>query len=179
MNLKLLESMAHSHVHNYVIPGLTSSLIGGNGHGMVRMFSQERSHEEPITPHSHRFDFQCFVLEGIVWNRIWTKQTTGDLYQCSVLEHHGMFGDQTQQSILESAKWHYTQTQYKKGEMYEMTHDQIHSIFFGKGAKVLFIEGPNKAPISLVLEPVVDGEVIPTFRVEPWMFRKDSGTASP
>lgn len=33
-------AMSHSHVHNYVIPGLTSSLIGTPNHkGSVRLFS--------------------------------------------------------------------------------------------------------------------------------------------
>lgn len=65
-------SLTHSHVHNYVIPGLTSSLIGEQSpHGSVRVFQCLRDHQEVITPHSHRFDLTCIVLRGSVMNRIW------------------------------------------------------------------------------------------------------------
>ena len=173
LDTALIKSMANNHVRDYVIPGLTSSLVGGDGHGMVRLFTQERMHEEPITPHSHRFDFQCLVLEGEVWNRIWTKSPDGDMYQESILDHHGHFGDQTRRAEVNRDRWKFKQTIYKKGEMYSMKAEHIHSIFFSKGAVVLFFEGPNRFSGSSVLEPVSNGRVIPTFKVEPWMFKKD------
>lgn len=33
--------MKHSKVNNYVIAGLSSSLVGGEGNGCVRLFEQE------------------------------------------------------------------------------------------------------------------------------------------
>ncbi len=169
----MLKTMRRSRVHDYVIPGLTSSLIGGEGCGMVRMFSQEREHEEPITPHSHRFDFQCLVLAGIVHNRIWYQGQYGDEYQATELEHHGMFGDQTRELTKEISKWSFKQSIYKKGDVYSMKAEDIHSIYFSKGAEVLFFEGPSKQSVSTILEPVSGGRVIPTFKVEKWMFRKE------
>jgi len=172
LDIDLIRSMQRSRVGNYVIPGLSSSLIGGEGHGLVRMFTQSRSHEEPITPHSHRFDFQCLVLSGHVLNRVWIPDEKGDEYQCTTLEHQGSFGDQTRKAGWKIGRWSYVQTQYKEGQLYSMKAEQIHSIYFSKGAEVLFFEGPSKGMFSSTLEPVVDGEVIPTFKVEPWMFRK-------
>jgi len=182
LNLDLLKAMSYSHVHDYVIPGLTSSLIGGNGHGMVRMFSCEREHEEPITPHSHRFDFQCLVLDGSVRNRIWTQvpimmEEKGDLYQQTILEHHGNFGDQTKEVKKEISRWMYTENKWIRGQLYWMKSSQIHSIYFSRGARVLFFEGPAYSMKSSMLEPVSGGRVIPTFRVDPWMFRKEDGEA--
>ncbi len=62
---------------------------------------------------------------------------------------------------------------YSADEWYSMQADQIHSISFAKGTKVLFFEGPTISDQSLILEPFVDGEDIPTFKVEPWMFRRE------
>jgi hypothetical protein len=73
-NIEMLLAMAHSPLRNYAIPGLTSSLIGQkSGTGCIRLFENSRDHQENITPHSHRFDFQCWVLAGHVVNRVWIK----------------------------------------------------------------------------------------------------------
>lgn len=173
LDVELIKSMARSQVRDYVIPGLTSSLIGGDGKGMVRLFSQERTHEEPITPHSHRFDFQCAVLKGEVRNRIWRVDIDGDEYQETVLEHHGQFGDQTRRRAIGIDRWSFTESTHVAGTSYGMRAEQIHSIYFSKGAEVLFFEGPSYSMNSAMLEPVSGGRVIPTFRVDPWMFRKD------
>lgn len=173
---KLTDGMKYNPVSNYVIPGLTSSLIG-DGHlkGRVRMFEQSRTHEEPIVPHSHRFDFVCLVLAGSVKNRIWSVSMlkTADHYMCTTLRHMNV-GFGTQEKITKTQKagqYSFEEWEFRAGQFYEMTHDQIHSIYFSKGAKVLFFEGPQKADHSVVLEPIVDGNVIPTFRVDDWMFQ--------
>lgn len=174
LDVELIKSMARSQVRDYVIPGLTSSLIGGDGKGMVRLFSQEREHEEPITPHSHRFDFNCLVLSGSVRNRVWSVNVDGDQYQETLLEHHGQFGDQTRRKAVGVERWAYREALYVEGEMYVMRAEQIHSIYFSRGAEVLFFEGPSHSSSSVILEPVSGGRVIPTFRVDPWMFRKET-----
>jgi hypothetical protein len=53
-----------------------------------------------------------------------------------------------------------------------MRYNEIHSIKFSKDAIVLFFEGPTVTDSSFVLEPVVEGEYIPTMTTEPWMFRR-------
>lgn len=66
----MIEEFLHSRVDNYAgIPGLTSWMIGTSPNGgKIRMFHSYRDHDEFITPHSHRFDFECLVVEGEVEN---------------------------------------------------------------------------------------------------------------
>lgn len=169
---------AHSPVKNYVIPGLTSYLVGAEllAHrtlGCVRLFMQEIHQQGSITPHSHRYDFHCVVLDGWVENRVWKKtedQKLGDLYQLSQLtmEHMGKYKSHP----VGTDYWVYEDKTYLAGDTYSMADHEIHSIVFSKGAKVLFFEGPSKHNASAFLEPVVDGEVIPTLKIEPWMFKR-------
>ncbi len=177
IDLTFIDKMKHSPVRNYAIPGLTSWLIGApSKHGCVRLFECSREHHEPITPHSHRFDFECLVLAGSVRNIIWTEVATprcGDLFMESRLVYRGGIGHYetergTSQLYLGSPYL------YKAGDRYSMKADEIHSIYFSRGAKVLFFEGPTIADSSLILEPYVDGEVVPTFKVEPWMFKREA-----
>jgi hypothetical protein len=176
-NLKKLLAMAHSPVKNYIIPGLTSSLIGGQPgiDGCVRLFQCERDHQENITPHSHRFSFQCWVIEGTVTNRIWQPASAHamevDQYAMTTLKFDGM--GNYERDITTRHRFHYQDYEYVSGECYSMTATQIHSIRFSRGAVVLFFEGPQERENSVILEPIVDNEVIPTFKVEPWMFKRN------
>lgn len=167
-----LESMKHSPRHNYVIPGLTSWLISDpSPHGCVRMFECSRDHEEPILPHTHRFNFSCIVLNGKVRNRIWSPNALGDEYQVSEVTYEGIMG-QHQKFPQHIGKFLFMEREYREDDEYEMSSGEYHSIYFRKGTKVLFFEGPSDPDEkSLILEPVVDGEVIPLFRTDPWMFR--------
>lgn len=178
MNLDILLVMKHSPIHNYGgIPGLTSWLIGAPHptKGTVRLLECERNHQEPITPHSHRFDFHCVVLTGIVTNIVWTleeKETTeNDLYERALLLYKGAPG-QYEMSKRGQAYYSSHATTYWPGMTYSMEANDIHSIFFTKGTSVLFFEGPQTMDSSVILRPVVDGETIPTFKVEDWMFRR-------
>jgi hypothetical protein len=167
-----LQSMKHSPIQNYGgIPGLTSWLIGApSEQGLVRLMECSREHQEPIIPHSHRFDFHCVVLAGFVRNIIWEPCVKGDEFQASVLTYSGEPG-KYRKTACASQLWAATTRAYAAGDEYGMTADQVHSIFFSRGASVLFFEGPKVSDTSIILEPVVDGEVIPTFKVEPWMFK--------
>lgn len=171
-----IKKMAHSPLHNYIIPGLTSWLVGPaptKEHGGVRLFTCSREHQEAIVPHSHRFDFQCVVLEGQVTNCIWTPTASeehGDVFRVADLMYEGQPGKYA--STFSSIR-RYTSVPetYNQGDTYSMKHDEIHSIFFGRGAKVLFFEGPTVTHATKILEPYVDGFHIPTFEVRPWMFQ--------
>ncbi|MCY1166567.1 hypothetical protein D9M73_65090 [compost metagenome] len=177
-DIVMLRGMCHSPVRNYVIPGLTSYLIGQPSEtGTLRFFHNARDHQEAITPHSHRFDFQCLVLKGEVQNRVWTRlpiesMQRGDSYMVSELRYRNGIGKyrKTEQG---HSRWAYADSHYGAGDWYSMSADQVHSINFGAGTEVLFFEGPTVSDWSVVLEPYVDGETIPTMKVEPWMFRKD------
>lgn len=168
----LLGRMAHHRLDNYIIPGLSSSLIGGESKGTVRLFECSRAHEENITPHSHRFDFQCLVLEGSVTNIVWTpasEREDGDFYAGAVLRYRGAPGEY-QKSPGDVGRYKATPNAYEAGDWYGMSHDEIHSIYFSRGAKVLFFEGPQISNETVILEPWVNGALAPTFEVKPWMF---------
>jgi len=178
--INTLNAMKHSPIRNYVIPGLTSWMIGekASDGSCVRLFECERNHVEPIVPHSHRFDFACHVLEGVVTNRLWRKddEPTGkrhfDAYTAISLKYLGEVGNYSR-SVIGVDEWCYQDRTYKAGERYSMKANEIHSIYFSKGAKVLFFEGPTETDSSVVLKPFVDGETIDTFKVESWMFKKE------
>jgi hypothetical protein len=176
--LRLLSEMTRSPVNNYVVPGLTSSLVGGEGKGSIRLFTNDRDTREWITPHSHRFDFACQVLEGDVENILFVLDETGEakgsvnLYAEGVLSpvdgglgkynvHHGDVG----RSYIESRQV------YGTGEIYSMRATEIHSIRFSRGAKVLFFEGPNVSTSSVFLEPFSNGRTVETFETKKWMFK--------
>lgn len=172
--LSALRPLLHSPVRNYVVPGLTSWLIRESAEGTIRLFHSERTHEEPIAPHSHRFDFTALVLRGSVRNRIWFPRGVneiGDLFRATTTTYNGRIGDHTKRSYV-NRRYVFMENTYRAGETYSMDAADVHSIFFERDTWVLFVEGPQKSDKSVVLEPVVDNELIPTFRVEPWMFRR-------
>lgn len=167
----ILDSMKRSTLANYIVPGLSSSLVGGESKGCVRIFEASRSQLADITPHSHRFAFACLVLRGLVVNRVWEQAFDGELFQLSSLTYGGKPGEYTQEPG-EPGNWWYTETKYRAGEWYHMTARELHSIEFSADAIVLFFEGPQETERTAILEPFSDGKVIPTFKVEPWMFEK-------
>ena len=177
-NLEHIRKMAHSPVYNYAIPGLSSWLLGKpTPDGCVRLFLCERTHHEPIIPHSHRFDFQCLVLRGEVCNVTWEEAeegcNTADDFVVSTLTYGGEPGTYTQTLDPVPKRYKHKMHAYGEGEWYGMKHNEIHSIYFARGTAVLFFEGPNWTNETLILEPYVNGERVPTFKVEPWMFKKD------
>ena len=177
IDLGMLRKMQRGMVRNYVVPGLTSWLIGAkHDGGCVRMFHSQREHQEPITPHSHRFDFQCLVLSGRVRNRKWTRvyDPRADLYGASILRCNAM-GDY-EKVYDHKDRYAFADEIFSAGEWYSMRAEEIHSIYFGSQTEVLFFEGPKKTDMSVILEPYVDGCVVPTFEVRPWMFRRDAPT---
>lgn len=172
MLLEQVLAMANNPVRNYAIPGLTSWLVGDGGRsGCVRLFHCERNHQEAITPHSHRFDFTAMVLQGQVINRVWTENSKGDLFHESDEEYLGEFG-KFKTTTLGQSYYSFEDTKFFEGDQYFMASHEIHSIFFAKDTYVLMFEGPAVTTSSIVLEPVVDGKRIPTFKTEEWMFQR-------
>jgi hypothetical protein len=166
-------TMAHSHVHNYVIPGLTSSLIGEPGpHGCVRLFRCSREQQESVTPHSHRFNFNCMVLRGRVTNRIWREHAGGDAYQTMHLDFDGDIGKHVKREG-DVGFWVFKDQTFEAGQTYSMPAEEVHSIRFSRDAAVLFFEGPALSNSSIAIEPYVKGCRVPTSDVLPWMFKRD------
>lgn len=166
---EILQQTKINGLQNYVIPGLSSHLIQN---GKVRLFENERTHQEPITPHSHRFDFACLVLSGEVCNIEWreTTEDEGDLFAISELSYFGEIGEHAKNTI-EHSFWYNKPKFYEAGDIYFMRSTEIHSIQFGRNTKVLFFEGVDKSNKSVILEPVVGGKVIPTYQKLDYMFQ--------
>jgi hypothetical protein len=170
--LKMLEAMKHSPLHNYAgVPGLTSWMIGTGAKGNVRLMECSREHHEAIIPHSHRFSFVCQVLAGTVMNVLWEPNDEGDEYAVTEMLYDGAPGSYTRASV-ERGLYRARKDVYTEGDTYSMEADQVHSIFFSRGAKVLFLEGEQTTTCSVILEPVVNGVIVPTFDVKEWMFLK-------
>lgn len=168
---RIVGEMKSDKLSNYIIAGLDSYLLNN---GRVRLFECSRDHQDVVTPHSHRFDFVCLVLSGVVTNRVWTecgehKAFGGDFFESSTLTYKGKVGNY---AIKAEGRgfWTYTDRRYGEGETYSMTADQVHSIRFSRGAVVLFFEGPTISDNSMMIEPVVNGVKIPTHVTSYYMF---------
>jgi len=173
-SVQLLRNLAHSPLRNYAIPGLTSHMVGTpTADGTIRLFESTREHQEPIAPHSHRFNFECLVLRGQVRNRIWrpVRGGEGDPFSMTKQTYLGKPGEY-ERADWGVGHWAYADHCYEAGQIYSMEAKQVHSIFFSRGALVLFFEGPQIIDHSVYLEPYAYGERVPTMRVEPWMFQR-------
>jgi hypothetical protein len=170
-------TMARSRVANYATPGLNSWLVGGEGRGKVRLFKSDRDTREVITPHSHRFNFTCLVLEGevtnIIFEHVYGERPGANAYAMGKLKavegglgHYVYEPGEVERWFIEKA------TTYKAGDTYKMSYPEIHTIRFGRGACVLFFEEPELTQVSTVLEPWSNGKRVPTFMTHPWMFDK-------
>jgi hypothetical protein len=174
--LDAIEPMKNNRLGNYIIPGVASHLIGGGDHGKVRLFSAARSARDFVTPHSHRFDFTCLVLSGVVRNTIYHPSGSHIEPWCmstidQVCGENGL-RDYVHTRSEGPSYWLPVTTTYREGDTYAMQHDEIHSIQFDRGTQVLFFEGPQVTAVSCMLEPWVDGQCVPTFKTESWMFRR-------
>lgn len=178
--VSILSEMSHNELNNYIIPGLSSSLISGEGYGKIRLFKAVREMHYFVTPHSHRWNFAALVLKGKVRNSLYLKSSDideqADAYCLSTIgQVCGADGLNNYIHARENVPsyWKRITHEYKAGETYSMEYSQIHSISFEKGTEVLFFESPEKTHIGYMLEPWVNGKVIPTFKTEDWMFEKN------
>lgn len=150
----IVDAMKANTINDYLIPGVSSSLLEN---GKVRVFDQTRHQTENIAPHSHRYDFVAFVLKGQVRNHVWVKEEKDSDRMHVVIQKY--LGEPGKYELLhESDSGFRKETSfYGVGDIYGMTSDQIHSIEFERGSKVLFFEGPQISYKSKVLLPVMDG----------------------
>lgn len=176
-----IRPMRHSRLKNYITPGLTSHLVGGGENfGKVRIFEAERNTRDTITPHSHRFPFTALVLAGEVQNTIYVPAQMRDegaelWIRSTITQVCGAQGlEKFKHEREKEPKWYRRSVaDYCAGGTYRMQHHEIHSIVFSKGAKVLFLEGPTVQDWDWMLEPWVDGKLVPTFETKPWMFDRE------
>lgn len=176
---RAIAPMLNSKLSNYIVPGLTSHLVGGSdAHGRVRLFCAERETLEFITPHSHRFNFTCLVLQGHVINTIYESGGMNAEPWCLSTIDQVCGADGVRRYVHEredrATFWEPLAEGYDAGNTYSMKFEQIHSIKFARSTVVLFFEGPQLRTTSQMIEPWVNGKVVPTFRTEPWMFERES-----
>lgn len=169
-----LAGMRIGTIGNYILPGLQSAMLGETERGKIRMFTATRPQEAHITPHSHRFDLACYVVKGWVENCLYRqsgmKADWNDEFMVSRLTYGGEPGKYAKEQIGTNL-FAGVSSRWEEGQWYFMQADEIHSIVFGKGTSVLIFEGATKTDESVILEPVVDGKVVPTFGVQDWMFK--------
>lgn len=163
----LLQRMGGPTLTNYVVPGLESTVLEK---GKVRFFRNTRHQLQTLVPHSHRYHFACCVIEGSVENTVWSPSDRGDSFSVSRLDYRGAPGAYGKAFVTVDRFVRFSRT-YTQGEWYTMKRHDYHSIVFSHDAVVLFLEGPSHDE-SYVLEPVVDGKLVPTLKTEPWMFMK-------
>lgn len=165
-----LKNNVSSKIENYVVPALSSLMIGD---AKIRIFEANRDQEYFVTPHSHRYDLFSLVLKGSVKNTIYSHADgveEAEEYAVSFIEESG-FDYLVKYS--HNAKYLKENRFYEEGQGYFMPADFIHTIKFSKDAVVLIFEGKQLQKGSTVLQPVdASGNIIPTMKVEPWMFNK-------
>jgi hypothetical protein len=167
--------MAHSCIPNYISPGLNSYLLGSDKDrqlGLLRMFENTREQEFFITPHNHRFNFACCVLQGFVTNTVYHLSDDTEPAGRSMPYRTSEYFKATKTTeVVQSTRWYYRiNNRYEVGDWYYMQHQQFHTIHFSHDALVLFLEGCHITDTSYILEPIVDGAAVNTFLVEPWMY---------
>jgi hypothetical protein len=173
---QVVSVMRNSSLGNYIVPGLTSHLVGGGDFGKVRLFEASRDTRDVITPHSHRFNFACLVLRGSATNTIYEVATSaGEPWVLSTIDQ--VCGKDGLLDFVHTRETHVTYFRrvtntYEPGAVYWMNYDDIHSIVFSANAQVLFFEGPQQVTRSSMIEPWVNGKVVPTFETKDWMFEK-------
>ena len=178
---RIVGSMLSNPIRNYATPGLSSFLVGADGPGCIRLFTSDRDTREWVTPHSHRFDFACLVLEGQVENILFEPAPAesphlGNRYAVGELRQvDGGLGKYEVHRTNKREWFVEDSTVYVAGQSYSMKAEELHSIRFSRGSQVLFFEGPEIYETSLFLEPVCGGVVVPTFETKPWMFKQESG----
>lgn len=183
MKLSTVLAMAHSPMFNYIVPGLTSWLVGGHpsdtGRGCTRLFTCDSNNLVWPTPHSHRFNFEATVLQGEVINRIYVptdrfERSQTERYQSHLLPYLGNVGKYGEP--VENGEGWYTHEDmtYTEDDTYYMRAAEIHSIHFARGTAVLMMEEPSLADQSEYIIPTDGVGFIDTMKSEPWMFQRGS-----
>lgn len=170
--LKFMRAQGPGRVlNNYVIPGLRSEAYVEelDTGAMIRTFEMLRDQEYFVTPHDHRYDFQCMVLEGKVVNTVYK------LFECSELSAtHAILPYDPALRVLDHEKAKLVRAEserrtYVNTDWYIMGHEEFHSIQFDKGTRILFLQEADKKTQSNCLLPYVDGKILDTFIWRDWM----------
>lgn len=169
---EIIRSMCSDTMHNYIIPGLDSSLLN---RGKVRLFQATHEPLTKVAPHSHRYALGCLVLSGTVTNTLWRMVNLDDRDGSDFQVHYqrGSLGNYTTGVVHEKRRFVADSSTYKEGAWYSMAHNEIHSIEFSRGAEVLIFEGPEVTDTSMYLLPHTATGVCDIAQTQPWMFQHE------
>jgi hypothetical protein len=168
-----LMAQAHSPIYNYVLPGLTSYLIGDIAEDGIRtrMFVASRDQRIHVTPHNHKYDFTAKVVHGTVHNIAWNRVEGEDAYAViSLTGELGRYARTLEPNEVCGFAPH--SSVYTAGASYSMLAPELHSVVFTKGSVIVIKEGPMVQPVTQILLPWVRGKVLDTMHVADWMFSK-------
>lgn len=169
---KLVESLGAGGkvLENYILPGMISTELARPAiGGLIRLFHMTREQEYEITPHDHRFGFKCAVLDGCVTNRVYKVDTCHKDHATHVTVPYDPSTHSLNEALAKHARANFHEATYNSGDWYQMEHEQFHAIRFSRGARVLFIEGPEEKSEGSCLLPYINGRICNTFLWRDWM----------
>jgi hypothetical protein len=162
---------AHSVIHNYAIAGMDSYIIGDPA-DRTRLLHMTRHQLDYVTPHSHKTDLTCTVLNGMVINTIFTKGKGGDYFIKTPLIYQGEAGKYVKQKSQAKKMYVLDIKGYHSRQQYSMPYYDIHSIWFTKGAMLLLKSGDVVTDATFILEPYSNFRHVQNFHVHKGLFKK-------
>ena len=153
-------------IQHYVIPYLTSHKVQS-----AEILHMEHYQHGLVAPHSHRRDLLFVVLEGVVHNELYISDDSGPEYLVRKIKYEGHPGKYSSDNEEVRGRFRSVRYSFNAGDRFRMLANEIHSIYFNKGAKLLRVSGPELIATSLQLIPVTDKAVrVDIAAVQPWMF---------
>ena len=153
-------------IQHYAIPYLTSHQVQS-----AEILHMEHYQHGLVAPHSHRHNLLFVVLEGAVSNDLYLPDDRGPEYLIRTIKYGGRPGKYSSDNEEARGRFRSVRYSFNAGDCFRMLADEIHSIYFGKDAKLLRVSGPELTETSLQLIPVTDKAVcVDIAAVQPWMF---------
>lgn len=174
-----INSLSISTIENYVVPGLYSFLLTEKNEdvGCIRAFMQTLHQEYFVTPHSHRYNHEIIMIKGECQQILYEETSIrsddySQFYRKSTIEYLNSPGKYRHSLGGHLGQYVRRNKRLEEGQRFRLNSDEIHSIFFNKGAIALIKEGPDIDCMSYILQPIAKDELINTFQVNEWAFRK-------
>jgi hypothetical protein len=153
-------------IQHYVVPYLTSHQVQS-----AEILHMEHYQHGLVAPHSHRHDLLFVVLEGMVSNELYLPDDSGPEYLVRTIKYEGRPGMYSVDNEEARRRFRVARYNFNAGDRFTMLSTDIHSIYFGKDAKLLRVSGRELVATSLQLIPVNDRAApVDISAVQPWMF---------
>lgn len=158
---------------NYIVPGLKSTLLATlPAGGVLRVFEMTREQESEIVPHNHRYDFQCYVLEGFVQHTVYHISDDEPKHRAThAIVPYSRLTHELDRDVATHVRARAETKMYEAGSTYGLNSAEFHRVRFSYGAKVLFHEGNSLTETSSVLVPYCNGEICDSYVWRDWMMK--------